>query len=509
MAQDSPLQKPSDPNNDLAQQELATEFAHLTIKRKRYLTIFIVVLALLTFAIYNFFFVKHGNDEVAATEPAELMLAKPEVESLPDVSQIPTLPAMPSLVAPSALPQDPASSNSSSTNALPPEIVNASNSSSTPIAQNPAVATQPTAAVLPLPGPSLPTNNNLTDTGSKDQIDKKRKSSIMLVNKGSSSSTPSAAKVEQDKIFQKRADLQYLLSKGKIIEVILETAINTDHPSQISAIVARDVFAEDGATKLIPKGSKIFGSFQGKVDDVYGIIAIDWNRLDLASGYTMNISATAVDNLGRKGVRGRLDNKYKEAMTSNLVSSAINIGLAQVQDKLIRPGINTATAANNQLLLQNLNASISASSSVNKTSAPPNPAPNSIYQYCAQAAGYFTDKTMIAYTDLNTVCSSVPTAAADSDGTWSSTLTKVIAAIQNAATAVTTNNVTNSSTNLSTTQQAVQEAVKSATDKVKDILTSTKYTPNITMNQGELIRVYVNQDYVFPKQAVDGINILQ
>jgi type IV secretion system protein VirB10 len=416
--------------------------------------------------------------KVTTVNPAQKQENNNPAYAIPTIPEIPAIPTMPEISQPKA-----------------PEL-------------------KPDPVSLPVAPVEMPTASGQNDQNAQAAIDKKRKASIMLVNNPQSKEALTPEQVDQSNAFKLRSDLKYLLTKGKIIEVILETAINTDQPSEIIGIVSRDVFAEDGETRLIPKGSKAFGSFKTTVDAVYGIISIDWNRIDLATGYSLMLSGSSVDNLGRSGIAGRLDNKYKETVTSNLMSSAINIALAQAQDKLIKPGLNTAQSTANQLLIQNLQASISGSSKVPTTSADPNnPAPNSIYQYCTKAAGYFTDKTMPAFTALNTVCMNninpTPDQAGADPATYTNALSNVVAGISAALTTVTTNNAANSSTNFTAAQTAVQTAVKDIGSTVQNILTSTKYQPNITVNQGELIRIYVNKDYSFPKQAVDNINIIQ
>ncbi|MCZ6926005.1 MAG: hypothetical protein O7D30_12540 [Rickettsia endosymbiont of Ixodes persulcatus] len=82
---------------------------------------------------------------------------------------------------------------------------------------------------------------------------------------------------------------------------------------EIRAIISRDVFSEKDKVILIPKGSKIFGKYATSTSsESYGRVSIIWDRIDLTSGYTIAFDSPAVDNLGRPGIQGRVDNKYKE-----------------------------------------------------------------------------------------------------------------------------------------------------------------------------------------------------
>jgi type IV secretion system protein VirB10 len=460
--------------NNIAQeaQNIPQErFSDVASRSKQSLIIFGLSLVIFCITVYSFLFSgtttsQNNQNSSSAIISTNTTSSNNEVLSVP---QIPVLPVMPKLVT--------------------PEIVE-------PKGQEVAVAP---------PSVTEPQINLSDDNSTKEQISKKRKSNIILLNSASSSPDPSSVQIAQNEAFKPRSDMRYLLSKGKIIDVILETAINTDHPGEIRGVVSRDVFAEDGTTRLIPKGSKIFGSFTSSLDAMYGIINVDWSRIDLATGYSFMFNAISVDNLGRKGIAGRLDNKYKETISSNLLSSVINIGIAKIQDQLIKPGSNTVQATENTLLSQSL-------LQLATTTATANPLPilsNAIITTtCTTGLNYFKDTTMPAYKTLSSTCATLTVAPSES-GNYNATFQAMLTALQKASIDVTTANVSNSTSNLSTTQQATQTAATSLAQTVQTLLTSQKYTPNVTINQGQLIRVVISKDYVFPSKAIGNLNVIR
>lgn len=471
--------------------ELQSELASVNKYSTKSLILFIASTA--TLGCLSYFLIFSGNNKDESKNQNIKNLAAQnqndtKTDSTPPVPQIPPLPEIPQLSLPSA-----PEKNTNQDNATAKQEAN-----TTPVPA--ATVVLPDAKIMPPLQPNLSTGNN----SANDRAEKKRKSSIMLVNNPIKANVL-ADKVEQNSDF-KSISSPYLLSKGKIMEVILETAINTDNPGEIRAVVSRDVFGEDGITRLIPKGSKIFGQFKAAFDSVYGTISVEWNRIDLATGYVMNLSATSVDNLGRNGIAGRLDNKYKEAVTSSLISSVINISLAQIQDKLVSPGINTVNAAQNQLLSQNLNT---LAANISTNTPKPITVNTVIVTTCATALGYFKDTTMSSYTTLNTQCQTFTSAPPDASGHYDTTFSSMIAAIQSASTSVATTNAENSTSNYTPTQTAIQDAVKSLGETVKNLMVNKTYKPNVTMNQGELIRVYINKDYIFPKEAINNGSIIK
>ena len=117
-----------------------------------------------------------------------------------------------------------------------------------------------------------------------------------------------------DKNFQYRGDYARLLGKGKIIDVVLETALSSDTGGEVRAFVMRDIYAQNGKNILVPKGSRVFGSYSTNINGQYARIYIIWNRIDLESGYSVTINGTGVDALGRNGNRARYDNKFAQIL---------------------------------------------------------------------------------------------------------------------------------------------------------------------------------------------------
>ena len=61
------------------------------------------------------------------------------------------------------------------------------------------------------------------------------------------------------------------------------------------------------------------------------------------------------------------------------------------------------------------------------------------------------------------------------------------------------------STTPSQTQTASTQAFKDITDVAKELLEKQKFDPTITIDQGTLIKIYVNKDYKFPKAAIKNV----
>ena len=129
-------------------------------------------------------------------------------------------------------------------------------------------------------------------------------------------------------------DLTRTILQGKIINAALETAIDTDIPSDIRAVITRDVFAEEGKNILIPKGSRIIGTYSTNVNAGQTRVTINWNRIIRVDGMSLNIASIGADRLGRAGVQGEVDNKYAQRLANTFLSSILSVGTSLAVEKM-------------------------------------------------------------------------------------------------------------------------------------------------------------------------------
>ncbi len=146
-------------------------------------------------------------------------------------------------------------------------------------------------------------------------------------------------------IVGKLNNTDYLIAQGKIINAVLETAINTDLPGTLRAIISRDIYSESNRNILIPKGSRLIGTYQNNVSKGQKRVLITWDRIILTNGLDIMVKSPGVDALGRAGVRGLVDNKYYEIFKNSFLLSALSIGAAAVSGGSIS---NNSTTGNGQ-----------------------------------------------------------------------------------------------------------------------------------------------------------------
>ena len=135
-------------------------------------------------------------------------------------------------------------------------------------------------------------------------------------------------------------DLKYTLLQGKVVDAVLETAINTQMTAGIvRAIISRDIYGEQGELVLIPKGSRVIGSYtvtsssgsSSQTGQVSTRVYAVWKRIITPSGVDINLpDMPAADPLGRSGIPGFLDTNLSNNLINAFLVSVLGPYLATV-----------------------------------------------------------------------------------------------------------------------------------------------------------------------------------
>ncbi|MEI7790110.1 MAG: type IV secretion system protein VirB10 [Alphaproteobacteria bacterium] len=127
-------------------------------------------------------------------------------------------------------------------------------------------------------------------------------------------------------------DLTHTAPQGTIIPAVLETAINSDLPGFVRAVVSRDVRGFDGTTVLIPRGSKLMGQYRSGVALSQTRAFVVWSRVLTPDGVSVDIGSPGTDQLGRAGIEGETDTHFFERFGSAILLSVMGAGLNALSD---------------------------------------------------------------------------------------------------------------------------------------------------------------------------------
>jgi type IV secretion system protein VirB10 len=129
-------------------------------------------------------------------------------------------------------------------------------------------------------------------------------------------------------------DRDYLVLQGKFIDAVSETAMNSDLPGQVRAVVSYDVYAESGRRVMFPRGTRLIGEYNTAIAKGQGRLFVVWTRAIRPDGVDIALLSSASDSLGRSGLAGEVDNHFWTIFGTSALLSIIGAGAATA-------GVNT------------------------------------------------------------------------------------------------------------------------------------------------------------------------
>jgi type IV secretion system protein VirB10 len=113
------------------------------------------------------------------------------------------------------------------------------------------------------------------------------------------------------------------VTEGTLIPAILETAINTDVPGYVRAVVSQDVRSFDGKRILVPRSSRLIGQYQAGVQQGQKRAYVIWTRLIRPDGVSVSLASPAVGFDGTTGLEGDVNSHFFKRFGSGLLLSVV------------------------------------------------------------------------------------------------------------------------------------------------------------------------------------------
>ena len=140
-------------------------------------------------------------------------------------------------------------------------------------------------------------------------------------------------------------NLHTLIAQGAMIPGILETAISSDLPGMVRAVVSENIYSFDGFSLVIPEQSHLIGQYRAGLVNGQSRVFIIWTRLIRPDGVSINVGSYGTDALGRSGLAGDVDSHFFERFGSSVMLSMIDSGLQAAANSTKNPS-TTSVAIN-------------------------------------------------------------------------------------------------------------------------------------------------------------------
>ena len=115
-----------------------------------------------------------------------------------------------------------------------------------------------------------------------------------------------------------------VIPQGTLISGILETAIQSDLPGDLRAVVSEDIWSADASKLLMPKGTVLIGRYESDLSIGQRRVLVAWNTARLPDGRSIQMDASGTDALGRAGLGSHVDSHFAEKFEAAFLISAVS-----------------------------------------------------------------------------------------------------------------------------------------------------------------------------------------
>jgi type IV secretion system protein VirB10 len=137
--------------------------------------------------------------------------------------------------------------------------------------------------------------------------------------------------------------------QGTLIPAVLETAIDTDVPGYVRAVVSQDVRSFDGSRVLIPRSSRLIGEYKGVTQAGQRRAYLMWTRLVRPDGVSVALASPAADFSGQAGIGGQVNShffsRFGSAILLSILGGASTLATGGASTVVVSGGQSAASTA--------------------------------------------------------------------------------------------------------------------------------------------------------------------
>ncbi len=122
---------------------------------------------------------------------------------------------------------------------------------------------------------------------------------------------------------QQAFDPATTVTQGTMIPAVLETAIDTDVPGYVRAVVSQDVRSYDGSRVLVPRSSRLVGQYQSGLQAGQRRAYVIWTTLIRPDGISVQLASPATGFDGSTGLEGDVSTHFFSRFGSAMLLSVI------------------------------------------------------------------------------------------------------------------------------------------------------------------------------------------
>lgn len=145
------------------------------------------------------------------------------------------------------------------------------------------------------------------------------------------------------------ADPASTVVQGTLIPAVLETAIDTDIPGNVRAVVSQDVRSFDGSRVLIPRSSRLIGEYKAATQAGQRRAFLMWTRLIRPDGVSIALASPTADLTGQAGIGGQVNShffsRFGSAILMSILGGASSLATAGASTVIVSGAGQSAASA--------------------------------------------------------------------------------------------------------------------------------------------------------------------
>jgi|GEM_PF-6764030 len=141
-----------------------------------------------------------------------------------------------------------------------------------------------------------------------------------------------------------------VLPAGTVVSALLLTAVNSDLPGPLMAQVSRDVYDLHQRAVVLPRGTRLLGSYENRVAVGQRRLLVAWTRLQLLDGTLLELPGLpGNDAAGAAGVPARVQNHllrvFGDAVLLSLLSAGAELAVPPPRSLVSAPSAGSVASA--------------------------------------------------------------------------------------------------------------------------------------------------------------------
>lgn len=116
----------------------------------------------------------------------------------------------------------------------------------------------------------------------------------------------------------------FLITKGTYIDCVLRTRIDSTVAGLTSCYLTKDVYSDNGVTRLLEKGSEVSGEYQANIQQGQARLFVLWDRVKTPFGVVVDLTSPASSSLGEGGLGGHVDNHFWQRFGGAMMLSLVD-----------------------------------------------------------------------------------------------------------------------------------------------------------------------------------------